>query len=475
MRARLPRMVNSTRRSLIALIASSALVLTACGGAKNADPARSQKDVSFKSCSQAKCTGTLDGANYEIEMPAKWNGALLLYSHGYRAPGKVYPDYTAADTSAQDAATPDTAKALLAQGYALAGSAYKSNGWAVADGVAAGEQLHDYFLKAIGKPTKTYVWGDSLGGLITETLAEKENWITAAAPMCGVLGGSNLNLDLALDVAYAVKTLLDPSLKITGFTSLDDANATLKQAVADLLAATKDIANGIPKILLIAGLAGAPAKTETYDAHDTASQIGAYVESIATAMGYGTYGRWDIEQRVGGNPSDNSAADYSTRVPASTRALMETVSPGSTDKLLALLAAGARVKADPSARTKFSALGDPTGDLQVPTITMHTEDDPLVLVQNERVFRQRVDANASKRKADLIQLYTAPPTTYTTAPYGAGHCNFTTNERVGMITLLNNWVTNGTYPGVGTYASAFQNDPGLDPAYLPATWPAATS
>jgi hypothetical protein len=33
-------------------------------------------------------TGTLpDGATWQIRVPAAWNGTLLLYSHGYRAPG----------------------------------------------------------------------------------------------------------------------------------------------------------------------------------------------------------------------------------------------------------------------------------------------------------------------------------------------------------------------------------------------------
>ena len=45
------------------------------------------------------------------------------------------------------------ADALLAQGYALAGSAYKTNGWAVEDGVKADEDLHDYFVEEVGSPT----------------------------------------------------------------------------------------------------------------------------------------------------------------------------------------------------------------------------------------------------------------------------------------------------------------------------------
>jgi opacity protein-like surface antigen len=72
-------------------------------------------------------TGELKGAPYRIAVPATWNGTLLIYAHGYRDradhPGEV------------DNRTPDIAPSaalanlLLSQGYALAGSAYRENGW----------------------------------------------------------------------------------------------------------------------------------------------------------------------------------------------------------------------------------------------------------------------------------------------------------------------------------------------------------
>jgi hypothetical protein len=42
-------------------------------------------------------TGTLaDGATWQIRVPGDWNGTLLLYSHGYRAPGSPNPARTSA-------------------------------------------------------------------------------------------------------------------------------------------------------------------------------------------------------------------------------------------------------------------------------------------------------------------------------------------------------------------------------------------
>jgi hypothetical protein len=67
---------------------------------------------------------THDGSEFLIECPAvKWNGTLLLYSHGYVVPGHPNP--------AKDAGDPVTHDYLLAQGFALAGSSYAHTGWAI--------------------------------------------------------------------------------------------------------------------------------------------------------------------------------------------------------------------------------------------------------------------------------------------------------------------------------------------------------
>jgi pimeloyl-ACP methyl ester carboxylesterase len=472
--------ISSARlRRRVAVAAGLVGVLSAgcsSGGAagdRSAEVRSTADHVAFTGCDKVACTGTLDGAAYQIQLPQDWNGTLLLYSHGYRQAKPAPPDFAAVSTSPQDAATPETAAQLLSQGYALAGSAYASNGWAVADGIRAGEQLREFFVQKVGTPNRTYVWGDSLGGLITEMLAEKHpDWVDGSAPMCGVLGGSNLNLDLALDVTYAIKTLIYPPLKLTGYASYDEAVAQFQAAYQAILAATKSLQVGVPKLLLIAALTDAPTQTMRFDGSTPESQVGAVVEALVTAMGYGTFGRWEIEQRVGGNPSGNVGAQYGQRVTASERALIETLAPNSVDRNLSTLDRGSRVAADPAARAAFDRLGNPTGDITVPTITMHTKADPLVLVQNETVFRQRVQA-AKDRTGDLVQLYTVAPASYQgQAPYGAGHCNFTTAERVGMIALLDGWVRKGTYPATGAISTAFNGDPGVNPTYTPGPWPA---
>jgi pimeloyl-ACP methyl ester carboxylesterase len=469
-------------RAWRAAVGATAVVLlvVACG---SPPASRSREDtirstataVPFTGCAEVACTGTLSGAKYEIEMPRTWNGTLLLFSHGYRRAQPAPPDFAPVQTDAQDAPTSAVATALLATGYALAGSAYATNGWAVADGVAAGEQLHDFFVQKIGQPDRTYVWGESLGGLITEMLAEKHpDWIAGAAPLCGVLGGANLNFDLAMDVAYGVKTLLAPGLETDDYASYEQAEASFEQARKAVLAATNTAA-GLAKLLLLAALVDAPAQTANYDGSTLRSRGAALVEGILTGLAFGTTIRQELEGRVGGNPSGNEHADYAARVSTSERALIEGVAPGSTAANLALLANGTRIAPDDAARATFATLGTPTGDIKVPTLTLHTEADPLVLVQNESVFAGKVAASTAKT-ADLVQLYTKAPARYAKpAPYGAGHCNFTTDELTGSVTALDRWVRGGTYPTGPVLTSAFGSDPGLDLSYRPPPWPAATS
>ena len=345
-------------------------------------------NVKMTDCA-SECSGEIDGAKYAIKLPQRWNGTLLLYCHGYRFAAPAPPNFDPVDTDAQVSSTDNDGSgsdplsaSLLAAGYALAGSSYKSNGWAAADGVKAGVDLHDKFVKLVGTPKRTYVWGDSLGGLVTKLLAETHpDWVDGAAPMCAVLAGPNYNFDAALDVAFAVKTLIDPELKLVGYTSPEDASSNWQHAAAAVQKAAADTAGGgTAKAMFIASLVDAPTATTTYDGHDLVSQVKARVESLLTALAFGTSGRYELEQRIGGNPSDNSSADYAGRIDTAEASLISTVG-GKVDELQKQVADAPRVTADPTARAAFEKLGDPTGKLTVPTVTMHTEQDPLVLVQ----------------------------------------------------------------------------------------------
>jgi len=65
------------------------------------------------------------GATYLMDVPADWNGTVLLFSHGYTQAGSPNPAQNGPDAA--------TKSLLLAKGYALIGSSYATTGWAVTD------------------------------------------------------------------------------------------------------------------------------------------------------------------------------------------------------------------------------------------------------------------------------------------------------------------------------------------------------
>ncbi len=174
-------------------------------------------------------------------------------------------------------------------------------------------------------------------------------------------------------------------------------------------------------------------------------------------------------------PRPTPTSTTRTRISEAERSLIDTVGgEGATDALLAQLKSGERLTADEASRTAFAESGTPTGAIKDPTLTLHTTADPLVLVQNETVFDQRASPNPD-RTADLVQLYSAAPATYDPeegAPYGAGHCNFSADERIGVITLLDQWARGGLYPASAAVDAAMEGDSGVVADFAPGPWPA---
>jgi pimeloyl-ACP methyl ester carboxylesterase len=481
-----PRM----RRLHAAALTASALLLAGCTSAAAVPEARDQStDVPFTGCDTVACTGEINGAAYEIVMPETWNGTLLLYSHGYRPAEPFPPNFSAVVTSATpvpgwDAGDKSLGQALLDRGFALAGSSYRSNGWAVEDGVIAGEELYAFFAEQIAEPRRVYVWGDSLGGLITQTLAERHpEWVDGAAPLCGVMAGLEPNIGLALDTAYGVQQLLYPGMQITDFASYQEALRNWEGASSRLIQGARDQdTDVIARIFTIAAMVDAPSQTFTYDGSSIVSSVSGTIESLLTALAYGTVGQEEIDRRFGGTVVSNVGTNYANRLDASERETIDAIGgEGAADRLVAILDNGPRIEADPAAQAAaIERGGDPSGAVQVPTITMHTKADPLVIAQNQSFFRDRYQEQVAQGnvRGGLLQLFTVAPPEYpqqTGAPYGAGHCNFTPESRIAVIELLDEWVRNGVYPGQAAVEAAMGPRSGYSATYTPGPWPDAVA
>ena len=154
-------------------------------------------------------SGEINGAPYRIIVPSSWNGTLLVYAHGYRDkadhPGEV--DNRNAELAPSGALIPP----LLAQGYALAGSAFKDNGWSVEDAIKDTKDLAVFFRDNVAKPQQTILWDISFGAFVGYKSMEQFGGIyDGALCLCGEGAGATRIWDsgvaayLAYDVLFGI-------------------------------------------------------------------------------------------------------------------------------------------------------------------------------------------------------------------------------------------------------------------------------
>lgn len=132
------------------------------------------------------------GALYAIAMPTgPWNGELVVFAHGIGRPS---------DPVALPSLSP-LPEWLTSQGFALAYSSFSVNGYgAVKDGMQRTHQLRGIFAATVSQPTRVYLMGRSLGGLIAVMLAERfPGQYDGALTGCGLLGGGAEELRYVAD------------------------------------------------------------------------------------------------------------------------------------------------------------------------------------------------------------------------------------------------------------------------------------
>ena len=375
------------------------------------------------SAAQQEITGTLpDGATYLIEVPAPWNGALLLYSHGYVAPGAPNP--------ALDVSDPYTRAYMLAVGYALAGSSYASTGWAVHEAIPDQISTLDVFEGMFGTPLQTIAWGHSLGGEVTAALVQQyPDRFAAAQPMCGVLGGSVGHWNQGLDAVFAFNTLLaGGSLEMVHIT-----NPAQDYGIASaVLAAAQTTAQGQARLALVAALEDLPGwydpTTEEPAPTDYTTQEANQYLWLQNGFPGSFFARAELEARSGGNPSFNTGVGYERQLArsasyAEVQALYAAAGLSLKADLAALKSAP-RIAADPSALTY---LGDNiafNGQLTVPVLSLHTTGDGVVSVEQERGYAKVVHkANDSRLLRDRFI-------------HRAGHCEFSPAEMITAMQML---------------------------------------
>jgi hypothetical protein len=387
-------------------------------------------------------SGEIAGAPFRIVVPATWNGKLIVFAHGYDDkadhPGEV-------DVRGPfQGGTGTTRAMLLDQGWAVAGTAYKDNGWVVKDALDDLVALASHFKDTIANPERTYLWGFSMGSVPTLRLAETnggafDGYLAACSIGAGTPRGVDwlLSLMLAYDVAFG-----EPASWGTPGDVRDDLD--FEAEVLPVLLPQIFNPASFGKLEFIRLVAGTPGRGLALPA----SQFPGW---IFDDFFFATEAAAELERRAGGPFMQNLTHTY-TLTPAEKAYLASLGVAG--DPLLAAMNARRTITASPPARNYVEHYADYTGRLKGPVITLHTEIDRLVPVSHESAYAETV---AEAERSDLLfQAYTA----------AAGHCIFSASQNVAAVTALDEWVESGDRPTEADFPSSL----GFDHAFVPPPW-----
>ena len=382
-----------------------------------------------------EASGDIFGAPYRIRVPANWNGTLLVYAHGYRDradhPGEV--DNRAADVAPSAALEP----VLLAQGYALAGSAYRNNGWAVKEGIEDIRNLTIYFNLRVARPQKTILWGFSMGSVVTLESMERYGFLyDGAMAGCSVGAGASQSWDSAGDLALAYDKLFGmPATWGTPGNVRD--NLDFETEVQPKLVTEVSNPANFPKFEFIRLVTGTPGRGIVPPAPPNF-----YPGWVFTDMFFTTEARAELERRARGAVVQNLNRNYNLTAAEKAYLVSLGVPAPVIDGWLVTLNAGRNISAPFYSRDYLEDNADYEGKINNPILTLHTLYDPLVTVSQEREYLQTV--TDARRTRYLYQAYTN----------GNGHCNFTGAQLVTSVNSINNWVRTRTKPTAANFPTA---------------------
>jgi hypothetical protein len=363
----------------------------------------------------SRWAGVLGGANYRVEVPANWNGKLVMYAHGYAGTGATL-----------GISNPSIRRYLIQNGYAWAASSYSKNYYDVRVGVEDTNALALEFTKIavansrpLSAPTKIYITGHSMGGHITAAAIEDEAYVTAnnkvkyngAVPMCGVVGDVELFNQFAAMQVTAQALAGVPSYPTTKWSEI----STL---------VTSTLFTTFPSVPTAAG-----SKYLSVLKNITGGERPMFPQGIAFGgsfpSAYGTFGGdGTISGILTQNVLDTNAYTY----------VIDGDAAGST----ALNASAQKLTATPDAnrlrRDGLRWIPQVNGEFKIPVVSIHTLGDLFVPFSMEQTYQKRTSAKGNS--AWLVQR----------AIRGASHCDFTVAEQVAAFDDMIKWERDGIKP-----------------------------
>ncbi|MEM9555844.1 MAG: hypothetical protein AAGC60_16435 [Acidobacteriota bacterium] len=346
---------------------------------------------------------TANGSFYQFMVPDDWQPAdgLVIWNHGYSL-DPIGPD-------------PDLGPLVdvqLAQGYAVAASSYSQIGWAVFNTVTDLEEMVRIFEQDYGVPERVLIYGASLGGLVTVQAIEQADLgnVVGAMPICGALAGSRI-WDAGIDLRLLYDLVCDgvPGGEIPG-------GATGLPFPPDPTFDGTALGEALFVCLGI-GLEPADRSAAQQGRLDELLAVAGIPENfVDTDMGFATFGTFDLifspDKLAGAQGLDNFNTDY-----------------GVLDVNVEI----PRVMADPAARERLLDNYTPSGKVgDVKIVSLHTDKDGLVLLENETDYASKVPAGNFSLG---IVVEDVP-----------SHCEFTPAELAGGWESLRGWVAGAPQP-----------------------------
>src|ERR1041385_6015599 len=337
-------------------------------------------------------SGEINGAPYRIRVPETWNGTLLIFAHGYRDkadhPGEVD------NRNAEVAPSSALEAPLLAQGFALAGTAYKDNGWAIEDAIQDVKNLAVFFRNNVGPPQRTIIVAASLGTFVGYKSMEQFNGIyDGALCLCSAGAGATRLWDsgVPLYLAYDVVFGIPPSWGTVGEVRNDIDFYT--EVLAKLVPEISNIAN-FPKFEFLRLVAKNPGRGLI-----PPPPPAFYPGWALTDFFFLTEARAELQRRAGGPFVQNLDQNYTLTAAEKTYLAGIGLPTPVVDAWLAQMNARRNIEAKTSARNYVRNNTDFNGKIRHPILTVHTIIDPLLVVANESAY---AELNAAAGKQDLL-------------------------------------------------------------------------
>jgi pimeloyl-ACP methyl ester carboxylesterase len=406
------RIVRSLSLALVALAAGSA----SSPAAEKAPTIGCPVAVAaIATCYSAKLPS---GAYVTAAMPKTWNGNLVVFAHG----GPSLNPPTANDSMAALGNAVE-----VRQGYAWVASSYRREGYGASFAAEDTEDARKFFVERIEKPKRTILRGTSYGGLVGAKLMELHGAsYDGAVLLSGAVAGANLNYTFRADLRaiyqYYCKNLPKP----------DEANYPLWMGLpADSKLTNNDVTARIDDCTGISKPAAQRSDTQKQNLANILNTAKIPERMLLIHMRYATFMFRDLAEMTTHEKSafSNTGVQYK----------------GSSDDA-ALNKGVYRFDADPAAVAAVKADGEPTGNLPIPVVAIHSMNDPQVAVESENEYAARVKAAGKADK--LVQAYTDEDQ----------HAAQSAPEVAGAMDSVMAWIEKGEKPTPQSIAAACAQD-----------------